>query len=106
VDHVQFVAEVLPESTSSDNKRRQAVEVTGSPPEQEHPHPKKKRQQQEEGTLMQSQVFFDPNTIIASHLAIEGIDIGTSFRKLQEEAAPVISDAKKMLTLHLLPCFL
>ncbi|KAG0306190.1 hypothetical protein BGZ97_000841 [Linnemannia gamsii] len=55
---------------------------------------------------MQSQVFFDPNTIIASHLAIEGIDIGTSFRKLQEEAAPVISDAKKMLTLHLLPCFL
>ncbi|KAF9363493.1 tyrosine/serine/threonine protein phosphatase pps1 [Mortierella sp. NVP85] len=39
-------------------------------------------------------------------LAIENINIGASYKRLQEEAAPVISDVTKLLTLDLLPCFL
>ncbi|KAF9080235.1 hypothetical protein BGX23_002473, partial [Mortierella sp. AD031] len=69
-------------------------------------HRQQQQQQQGQGNLMHRQVFFDPTTIIASQLAIDGIDIGTSFRVLQEEAAPVVNDVKKMLTLDQLPRFL
>ncbi|KAG0280983.1 hypothetical protein BGZ96_001334 [Linnemannia gamsii] len=71
------------------------------------PKQKKKRQRhQKQQQQEEDHVFFDPTTIIASHLAIEGIDIGASFRLLQEEAAPVVNDSKKMLTLDQLPRFL
>ncbi|KAG0047172.1 hypothetical protein BGZ89_005028 [Linnemannia elongata] len=83
--------------------------VTSAQEQEGLPQQKTRRQQQQherKESLMHRQVFFDPTSIIASRLAIEGIDIGASFRLLQEEAAFVVNDAQKMLTLDQLPRFL
>ncbi|KAF9582371.1 hypothetical protein BGW38_000291, partial [Lunasporangiospora selenospora] len=66
----------------------------------------RQHQQQVKGNLKNSQIIFDPTTIVISQLVIEGIEIGTSFRMLQEEVAPMINDVKELLMLHQLPCFL
>ncbi|KAI1288593.1 hypothetical protein EDD11_009896, partial [Mortierella claussenii] len=80
----------------------------GNGQEQEQPRQKKNRQrllhQKNEELSLQS--FFDPATIIPSELEIEGIDIGKPFKRLQEDAAAVVNDIKKTLTLDLLPFFL
>ncbi|KAF9900351.1 hypothetical protein EC991_007455 [Linnemannia zychae] len=70
------------------------------------PQKKRKQQQQGEEILMYCQVFFDLTTIATSQLMVEGIDIGAAFRLLQEEAAPVVNDVERMLTLDRLPHFL
>ncbi|KAK3810467.1 MAG: hypothetical protein J3R72DRAFT_463841 [Linnemannia gamsii] len=99
-------------SETTGNKRWQTDILLGSPEEQEQPQQKKKRQQQqpqqqhEKEEDLSPQSFFDPTIIIPSKLEIEGIGIGTPFKRLQEEAAVVVNDVKKTLTLDLLPFFL
>ncbi|KAG9063314.1 hypothetical protein KI688_004196 [Linnemannia hyalina] len=111
INQDQDVAARLPESTSSDNKRRQSDVLAENPQEQDHPQQRKKRQQRhqqhpqdDEGPVHRP--FFDPATAIPSPLEIEGVDIGNPFRRLQDEAAAVVNDVKKTLTLEFLPFFL
>ncbi|KAF9539348.1 hypothetical protein EC957_005538 [Mortierella hygrophila] len=111
IDQDQDIAARLPESTSSDNKRRQSHVLVENPQEQDYPQQRKKRQQRhqqhpqdDEGPAHRP--FFDPATAIPSPLEIEGVDIGNPFRRLQDEAAAVVNDVKKTLTLEFLPFFL
>ncbi|KAG0230838.1 hypothetical protein BGW42_000663 [Actinomortierella wolfii] len=97
------------------NKRRQDLLEAS----QEHEQPRQKRrseQQQQQKSVQQHgqqkeeedlsrHNFFDPSTIDPCELEIESVDVGKSFRQLQEEAADVVNDLRKSMTLELLPFF-
>ncbi|KAF9577786.1 hypothetical protein BGW38_006774 [Lunasporangiospora selenospora] len=50
--------------------------------------------------------LFDPSTAETILLTIAGVEIGKGFKQLQHEAAPVVNDMTKKLTLERLPLFM
>ncbi|KAF9344755.1 hypothetical protein BGX34_005361 [Mortierella sp. NVP85] len=76
--------------------------------EQEQPQQKKNRQLQEQGKEGDalSLCFFDFASVRPSELVIDGIDIGSPFKRLQEEASAIVNDVTKAMTLELLPLFM
>ncbi|KAG9072925.1 hypothetical protein KI688_000706 [Linnemannia hyalina] len=51
-------------------------------------------------------VFFDPSTAVAIMLKIAGVDVGAGFKEFQCEAASIVNDMTKKLTLERLPMFM
>ncbi|KAG9065492.1 hypothetical protein KI688_001780 [Linnemannia hyalina] len=91
--------------TAAGSKRRRAI-LEGGQQEREQPRQKRKGQQQQQRWLrkkeedLSPQCFFDAATIVLPGLEIEGIDVGKPFKRPQEEAAAVINDVNRAMTLY------
>lgn len=92
------------------DKRRWTDELA-DPRDDPAPQQKKSRQQHQHQQHVKEkdqspQILFDTATIMPSELEIDNIAIGTAFKLLQDEAATVVNDPKKTMTLELVPFFM